>query len=105
MTSFQWEYLIFGSYVILSGVAMIVSYSLTNPWWRSHLGRMMITYALAEIGMSTILMITVELRVNPVWFRTVWFVLQTMVGTALTYQTYVIFKVAREVRQQRREEQ
>lgn len=98
------EYLVFGSFVILSGLAMVISYSLTSPWWRSHLGRMMITYALAEIGMSTLLMVTVEFSVSPAWFRTVWFVLQTMVGTALTYQTYVIFKVAREVRQQRRED-
>ena len=102
MTGFQIEYLVFGSFVILSGLAMVLSYSLTNPWWRSHLGRMLVTYALAEIGMSTILMVTVEFHTSPVWFRTVWFVLQTMVGIALTYQTHVIIKVHR---QQQREDQ
>lgn len=102
MTSFQWEYLVFGSFVILSGLAMVIAYSLTNPWWRSHLGRMLITYALAEIGMSTVLMITVEFHTSPIWFRAVWFVLQTMVGVALSYQTYVIIKTARQQRQEDR---
>lgn len=103
MTSFQIEYLIFGSYVIVAGLVMITTYSLTNPWWRSHLGRMMIAYASAEILMSTLLMMTVELHVSPTWFRGVWFVLQAIVGTTLVYQTATIIRLHRAVQREREE--
>lgn len=98
MSAFQVEYSIFGSFVILSGLVMIIAYSLTNPWWRSHLGRMMITYAVAEIFMSTLLMITIDFQVAPVWFRGVWFALQSAVGFCLCYQTYTIISIHRALR-------
>lgn len=96
MTGFQIQYMIFGTYVIVSGMCMVLVYSLTNPWWRSHLGRMMVTYAGAEICMSALLMITVEFQVSPHWFRAVWFALQTVVGSVLVFQTHTILKLHRE---------
>jgi hypothetical protein len=101
MTAFRVEYAIFGSFVILSGLVMIVTYSLTNPWWRSHLGRMMVTYASAEILMSTLLMVTIEFQVSPIWFRDVWFALQTAVGLCLCYQTSAIIRLHRETKREK----
>lgn len=101
MTAFKVEYAIFGSFVILSGLMMIVTYSVTNPWWRTHLGRMMITYATAEICMSTLLMITIEFQIAPVWFRGVWFALQSAVGLCLCYQTWTIIRLHRETKREK----
>lgn len=95
MIAFKIEYAIFGSFVIVSGLVMIITYSLTNPWWKSHLGRMMIAYATAEILMSSLLMITIEFQISPTWFRGVWFALQSIVGLCLSYQTYEIIRLHR----------
>lgn len=95
MTGFEVMYLCFGSFVTSAGLIMIVVYSLTNPWWRTHLGRMMITYAAAEVLMSLLLLLTVVGHVSPVWFRTVWFALQTVVGGTFWFQTAVIIQLYR----------
>jgi peptidoglycan biosynthesis protein MviN/MurJ (putative lipid II flippase) len=93
MSAFQEEYLAFGSFVISAGVIMVVVYSLTNPWWRNHIGRMMVTYAVAEILMSTLLMATIVWHVGPHWFRSVWFTLQAVVGCTFWFQTVTIIRL------------
>lgn len=95
MTSFQVTYLVFGSFVISAGLVMVAAYTATNPWWRSHLGRMMIAYATAEILMSAILMAAVVADLHPNWFRVAWFILQVIVGCTFWFQTYVILKLHR----------
>jgi len=103
MHAFEWAYLFFGSFIILSGIMMIVTYTLTNPWWRTHLGRMMITYAVAEILMSTLLMVTVVAHFSPLWFRGVWFALQVTVGCTFVFQTVTILKLHRAKRTREQE--
>lgn len=93
MHAFEIEYSIFGGFVILAGLTMIVAYSVTNPWWRTHLGRMMVTYAAAEVAMSSLLMFTVVFHWAPHWFRAIWFGLQTVVGLTLCYQTFTIVRL------------
>lgn len=102
MHLFEWMYLIFGGYLVLAGLSMVIAYSLTNPWWRTQLGRMMVTYAMAEVLMSTLLTSTVVWHFNPIWFRTVWFFLIGIVGLTLTYQTYTIVKLNRQRRTRER---
>jgi hypothetical protein len=96
MSEFETLYLIFGSYIISAGAVMVLVYTLTNPWWRNLLGRMLVTYAVAEIIMSTLLMITVVGHITPYWFRAAWFVLQTVVGSTFWFQTWAILKLHRE---------
>lgn len=98
MITFEVLYLIFGSYITTAGTAMVIIYTLTNPWWKTHIGRMMITYAVAEILMSVILMITVIGHVSPEWFRAVWFALQVVVGTTFWFQAVTIIRLHRERR-------
>lgn len=102
MTSFEIMYAIFGSFVTSAGIVMVITYSLTNPWWKTHLGRMMITYAIAEIIMSGLLMFTVLTHISPEWFRGVWFALQTIVGMTFWFQTSVIIRLHREKRRKER---
>lgn len=104
MHTFEVLYLIFGSFITLSGVMMIVTYSLTNPWWRTHLGRMMITYAAAEVIMSTLLLSAVVWNFSPAWFRAAWFVLQVVVGGTFCFQTVTIIKLHRQRRAREREQ-
>lgn len=96
MSRFQLHYLIFGSYIIAAGLIMVVTYTLTNPWWRNLVGRMMVTYAVAEIVMSTLLMVTVVGGIAPHWFRAAWYALQVIVGTTFLFQTWMILKLHRE---------
>lgn len=103
MTRFEVAYLCFGSFIISAGMAMVTTYSLTNPWWRTHLGRMMITYAVAEIGMSALLMSAVVWHVSPHWFRLVWFGLQAAVGGTFWFQTFTILRFYRQRRHRERE--
>lgn len=93
MSDFEIMYLIFGTFVVSAGVVMITTYSLTNPWWKTHIGRMMITYAAAEILMSVLLLATVVWHVSPHWFRGVWFGLQTVVGCTFWFQTFTIVRL------------
>ena len=95
MDAFQIEYLCFGGTLILAGLAMIVSYTASYPWWRDLLGRMMVTYAAAEVAMSTLLMITVVFRFGPDWFRPLWFALQTIITGCFVFQTWTIVKLRR----------
>lgn len=95
MSGFETAYLCFGSFVVGSGLAMITTYSLAYPWWRTHVGRMMITYAAAEVLMSLILLLAVVGHVSPAWFRLVWFGLQLVVGCTFTFQTGMILMLRR----------
>jgi hypothetical protein len=101
VNGFEIMYLIFGSFIISAGIVMVVTYSATNPWWRTHLGRMMITYAVAEILMSSLLMTTVVGHIAPHWFRGVWFGLQTIVGCTFWYQTFTIIRLHRQARRRK----
>lgn len=96
MGSFEAWYLLFGTFVVSAGVIMVTVYSLTNPWWRTHLGRMLITYAVAEIMMSALLMSTVVWHFSPHWFRGVWFGLQFVVGCTFWFQTFIIIRLHRQ---------
>lgn len=103
MSTFEILYLIFGTFVVSAGAIMILTYSLTNPWWGNHLGRMMVAYAGAEVVMSLILLVTVVGHISPEWFRVVWFGLQTLVGCTFWFQTVTIIRLHRQRRAQRRE--
>lgn len=94
--SFETLYLIFGSFVITAGLIMVTVYSLTNPWWKTHLGRMLIAYAAAEILMSVLLMTTVVWHFSPHWFRGLWFALQTVVGCTFWFQTLTIVRLRKQ---------
>jgi hypothetical protein len=96
LSSFQVEYLIFGGTLIVSGVLMIVTYTLSYPWWRDLLGRMLVTYAAAEITMATLLAVTVVWQTGPTWFRPAWFTLQSMISWCFLYQTWTIRRLKRE---------
>jgi hypothetical protein len=96
LSSFQVEYMIFGGVLILSGLLMIVTYTVSYPWWRDLLGRMMVTYAVAEITMATLLAVTVVWETGPTWFRPAWFTLQCMIAGCFLYQTWTIRKLKRE---------
>lgn len=98
MSSFETLYLIFGSFIISAGLIMVTTYTLTNPWWRTHLGRMMVTYAVAEILMSGLLMMTIVGHFAPHWFRAAWFTLQTIVGATFWFQTVTIIRLHRRTR-------
>ncbi len=95
MNSFETTYTIFGSFVISAGVVMIITYSLTNPWWRGHIGRMLVTYAAAEVIMSALLVSAVVWHTSPHWFRAAWFTLQTVVGCTFWFQTATIVRLYR----------
>jgi hypothetical protein len=92
-------YGISGTFTSLAGLAMVLVYSLTNPWWRSHTGRMLITYAVAETGMSAMFAAAVVLHMNPIWFRWLWIGLQATVGCVLWYQTALIVHLTRQARE------
>lgn len=102
MSDFEILYLIFGSFVSGAGITMIATYSASYPWWRDHVGRMMITYAAAEVLMSVILLVTVVGHVSPFWFRAVWFGLQLIVGGTFCFQTVTIVRLRRQRRAQER---
>lgn len=95
MNAFRIAYLVFGSFICVSGAAMIVTYSRSYPWWRDSMGRMMVVYAGAEILMSGMLTITVVAQTGPHWFRAVWFALQILVGSCFCYQTLAIIRLKR----------
>lgn len=102
MSDFEILYLVFGTFVTAAGIIMIGTYSASYPWWREHIGRMMITYAAAEVFMSLILLVTVVGHVSPLWFRAVWFGLQTIVGATFCFQTAMIVRLRRRRRAQER---
>lgn len=95
MNDFVLLYLCFTGFLITSGLVMIVAYSLSYPWWRSWLGRLVIIYASAEIGMSAILCSAVVWHINPVWFRDLWLGLQAVVGLTFCAQTAIVVRLRR----------
>lgn len=98
MSDFEILYLVFGGGVILSGIAMLVTYTASFPWWRDLVGRMMVTYAAVELCMSALLMSTVVFHVGPHWFRGVWFGLQALLTFTFAFQTWTIVKLRRQRR-------
>lgn len=95
MTEFILMYLCFTGFLVTAGLTMIVTYSLSYPWWRDWLGRLVVIYASAEIGMSAILCLAVVWHINPAWFRGVWFALQAIVGLTFCAQTAAIVRLRR----------
>lgn len=95
MDGFRIVYLCFGSFVCLAGLSMILIYSLSYPWWRDTVGRMMVTYASAEILMSLILLLAVVAHMSPHWFRNLWLLLQAIVGACFVYQSWTILRLRR----------
>ena len=93
MSGFQILYLVFGLFIITAGLTMIITYTMTNPWWRNLLGRMMITYAAAEVLMSLILLLAIVIQLSPSWFRWAWFTLQVIVGCTFWFQTVTIVQL------------
>lgn len=91
-------YLVGGIFTSLAALAMILVYSLTSPWWTNHIGRMLITYAVAEAGMSLIFALAVGLHINPLVFRYLWVGLQAVVGCTLWVQTAMIIQLRRNKR-------
>lgn len=89
-------YLVSGCFTSLAGIAMMTVYSVTSAWWRSYTGRMLMTYAVAETGMSAIFASAVYFHISPHWFRAVWVGLQATVGVVLWYQTAMILKLNRQ---------
>ena len=90
MNSTEIVYLASGGFTATAGSVMLIVYSLSTSWWRSHTGRMLVSYAVAETGMSAIFAAAVALHINPLWFRVVWVGLQVTVGLVLWYQTAMI---------------
>lgn len=86
-------YLYSGFFTSAAGLLMMITYSLTNPWWRTQVGRMLITYAVAETGMSFIFAMIIGFHINPTVFRYVWVGLQFTVGCTLWFQTGVIIQL------------
>ena len=86
----------FTAFLVVSGLTMIITYSLTYPWWRSWLGRLVIIYASAEIAMSAILCSSIVFRYGPEYFRGLWFALQTVIGLTFCAQTATIVRLRRE---------
>lgn len=95
MSEFVWMYLGFSGFQMIAGTVMIVTYSVSFPWWRDPLGRMMVTYATADLLMALLLCVTVVWHLHPVWFRAVWFALQVMMGAAFCFQTRTILQIRR----------
>lgn len=99
MDDFVVLYLCFTGFLITAGLTMIVTYSLSYPWWKDWLGRLVIIYASAEIAMSAILGSAVVFRINPTWFRAAWFALQLIIGLVFCAQTAAIVRLRRGRRQ------
>lgn len=104
MDDFILMYLCLTSFLIVSGLTMIMTYSLSYPWWRNWLGRLVIIYASAEIAMSAILCSAVVFRINPTWFRAAWFALQIIIGLVFCSQTAAIVRLRRGRRRRERKE-
>jgi hypothetical protein len=98
VTTIEIVYGISGAFVALAGIAMMVTYTLTNPWWNNHTGRMLMTYAVAETGMAAIFALAIMGHLNPIGFRWVWVTLQATVGVVLCYQTAMILRIHRRAR-------
>lgn len=96
-------YLISGSFTSAAGFCMVLVYSLTNPWWKTAVGRMLITYAVAETGMSLIFALAIGFHINPLIFRYLWVGLQALVGCMLWLQTSMIVVLALRRRRQARQ--
>jgi len=90
VTSTEVVYAVSGTFTCTAGLAMLLVYSYVTAWWKSHTGRMLATYAVAETGMSGIFAAAVVLHINPAWFSVVWVGLQATVGFVLWYQTFMI---------------
>lgn len=96
LSPFQVEYLVFGGALVLSGLLMIFTYSVSYPWWKDLVGRMMVAYAASEILMASMLAVTVVWQTGPGWFRPAWFTLQSLIAVCFLYQTRTIRRLKRE---------
>jgi hypothetical protein len=102
--SFEIEYICFTAWVVLTAVGMVITYTVSYPWWRSLLGRLVVAYALADSAMATLLCVAVVTRTGPSWFRWAWFGLQAVLGTTFLVQALAIGRLREERRAKERAE-
>lgn len=92
----------YGSLLCLAGCLMFVGvYTVMAyvtgriPWWRSRIGRMLVTKALAIAGLMLIIIVFYLFEVDATWIRTIRGVFAGLVGTVMFYQAWLVYRLQR----------
>jgi hypothetical protein len=93
----------YGSLVCMTGCLLFLGvYSVMPfatgraPWWRSRIGRMMVTKALAITGLMLITIVMYLADPDVEWVRSIRGVFAAVVGVMMMYQSRLVYHLQRE---------
>lgn len=92
----------YGSVVCLTGCVLFVAvYTIMGwvtgriPWWRSRIGRMMVTKAIALSGLMAIVIAFYLFSIDAEWIRTIRGIFASLVGVMMFYQSWLVYRLQR----------
>lgn len=90
----------YGSLVCLTGCLLFLAVYTVMPfvtgrerWWASHIGRMLVTKAVALAGLMLIVVLLYLFDLDLEWVRAVRGVFAALVGVMMMYQTWLVFRL------------
>jgi hypothetical protein len=87
----------YGSILALIGcVSFIGLYSGMAPWWKGHVGRMLVTKAAAIGGLMAITVAFYAFDLDQEWIRVARGCLSFVIAAMMFYQTYLVYALQKE---------
>lgn len=80
------------AFTTVAGLVLVAVYGVVAPWWRSHVGLMMMVYAVTITALSTIALLATGFGVDPGVLRVVRAALILAVGLVMVSQTVIILR-------------
>jgi hypothetical protein len=65
------------------------------PWWKSHIGRMMVTKAAAIAGLMLIVIVLYLSDIDLEWVRSFRGIFAAVVGVMMFYQAVIVYRLQR----------
>lgn len=92
----------YGSLAALVGCLLFIAVYTVMPfltrrqgWWRSRIGRLLVTKAAALSGLMLIVIVYYVTDVNQEWIRAVRGVFAAVIGAMMMYQGWLVFRTMR----------
>lgn len=87
----------YGSIAALLGCVVFIGlYSGMAPWWKGHVGRMLVTTAAAIAGLMLITIVFYVFDLEQEWIRVARGCLAFVIGTMMFYQAYLVYALQKE---------
>lgn len=70
-------------------------------WWHDHVGKMLVTKALAMAGLMALVLVYYAFHLDAEWIRGIRGVFASVIGVMMIYQTHLVYRLQRLSKEER----